>query len=429
MATILLVGVFVLLLLLGVPVALAMLASSIVNIFYMSLAGLPLPSIIVAERMLSSVNSFPLLAVPFFILAGVIMNRAELTAQLVNVSRAFVGHFHGGTAQCNVLASILFSGISGSASADAAAIGSMLIPTMKREGYPAGFAVGITAASATIGPIIPPSIAMIIYGTMTNISVAALFLAGIIPGLLIAAALMVISAVLSRRHSYPRLERVPWRERLGIAWRALPALFAPLIILGGIVSGIYTATEAGVIACVYGLFVGLFVYRRLKIRHLPRLLAEAVEITAIPVFILAAASIFGWLLTYNGFGTLVVGQFEAMNLSALGMLFALVAMLLVIGLFLEGLAAMIIFVPVFMPFIPAFGFDPIHFAMIVIVTILVGTVTPPVGLQLYIASAIGGTKIHEVVVWPFVFSMIAVVVLMVLIPQMTTSMPRLFGLI
>lgn len=429
MTIILLLVVFLVLLLFGVPVALAMLASSIVNIFYMAATGLPLPSIIVAERMLSSINSFPLLAVPFFILAGVIMNRAGLTAQLVNVSRSFVGHFHGGTAQCNVLASILFSGISGSASADAAAIGSMLIPTMKREGYPAGFAVGITAASATIGPIIPPSIVMIIYGTMTNLSIGALFLAGIIPGIMIGGSLMAITAVMSRRNSYPFLPRVPWRDRLCVAWRALPALFAPVIILGGIVSGLYTATEAGVIACVYGLFVGLFVYRELKIRHLPQLLAEAVEITAIPVFILASASIFGWLLTFNGFGRIIVGLFEAMNLSPLGMLFALVLLLLLIGLFLEGLAALIIFVPVFMPFIPAFGYDPIHFAMIIIVTILIGTVTPPVGLQLYIASAIGGTKIHEVVVWPFVFAMIAVVVLMVLVPQITTFLPRALGYI
>ena len=191
MAIILLLGAFAVLLLFGVPVAVAMLMASIMNVLYLQAMGMPLPSVIVAERMLSSINSFPLLAVPFFIFAGVIMNRAGLTAQLVNVSRAFVGHFRGGTAQCNVLASIFFSGISGSASADAAAIGSMLIPSMKREGYPPGFAVGITAASATIGPIIPPSIVMIIYGTMTNLSIGALFLAGVVPGFLIGAALMV----------------------------------------------------------------------------------------------------------------------------------------------------------------------------------------------------------------------------------------------
>lgn len=428
MAIALLLGVFALLLVLGVPVALAMLAASILNILYLGIAGLPLPPVVVAERMLSSINSFPLLAVPFFIFAGVIMNRAGLTAQLVNVSRAFVGHFHGGTAQCNVLASVLFSGISGSASADAAAIGSMLIPTMKREGYPAGFSVGITAASATIGPIVPPSIVMIIYGTMTNLSIGALFLAGVLPGLTIGLALMVMVAIMSRRNHYPRLERVSWRGRGVAIWRGLPALIAPFIIIGGIVSGLYTATEAGVIACVYGLFVGLFVYGELKLAHLPRLLAEAVETTAIPVFILASASIFGWLLTFHGFGRILVGFLQDLGLPSTAMLFALVAMLLIIGLFVEGLAALIIFVPVFMPLIPVFHFDPIQFALIIIVTILIGTVTPPVGLQLYIASAIGGTKLHEVVIWPFVAAMILVVVLMVLFAPVTTYLPRAFGL-
>jgi len=425
MAILLLLGVFLVLLFAGVPVAVAMLASSIVNLIYMGLAGLALPPIVVAERVLTSINSFPLLAVPFFIFAGVIMNRGGLTMQLVNVARAFVGHFHGGTAQCNVLASILFSGISGSASADAAAIGSMLIPTMKREGYPPGFAVGITAASATIGPIIPPSVVMIIYSAMTGLSIGALFLAGILPGLAIGMALMLIVAIMARRQHFPRQARTPWRERGWIALRAVPALIAPVIIVGGIVTGLYTATEAGVVACVYGVAVGLFVYRELRPSELPALLAEAVETAAIPVFILACASIFGWLLTFHGFGPMIVGAFQALNLSPTAMMLTLVALLLVIGLVIEGLAALIIFVPVFMPLIPAFGFDPIHFGLVVIVTVLIGTVTPPVGLQLYIASAIGRTRLQDIVVWPFVFAMIAVVVLMVLIEPMATWLPRL----
>lgn len=423
MAIVLLLGAFLVFLFSGVPVAVAMLAASIINLIYLNLTGLPLPPIVVAERILSSINSFPLLAVPFFIFAGVIMNRGGLTAQLVNVARAFVGHFHGGTAQCNVLASILFSGISGSASADAAAIGSMLIPTMKREGYPAGFAVGITAASATIGPIIPPSVVMIIYSAMTNLSVGALFLAGIFPGLAIGVALMVIVAIMSRRQGFPRQARTPWGERSRVALRAIPALVAPVIIVGGIVTGLYTATEAGVVACVYGIAVGLFVYRELRPSDLPSLLAEAVETAAIPVFILACASIFGWLLTFHGFGPMIVGTFESLNLSPTMMMLTLVLLLLVIGLVIEGLAALIIFVPVFMPLIPAFGFDPIHFALIIIVTILIGTVTPPVGLQLYIASAIGRTRLQDVVVWPFVFAMTLVVILMVLYQPMVTFLP------
>ena len=417
----LLLGVFLALLLLGVPVAVAMLCSSIINILIIGI-----PPVIASERVLSSINSFPMLAVPFFILAGVIMNLGGLTAQLVNVSRAFVGHFYGGTAQVNVLASIFFSGISGSASADAAAIGSMLIPTMKREGYDPGFSVGITAASATIGPIIPPSVVMIIYGSMTNLSIGALFLAGILPGLTIGVLLMVVVAFISRRRDYPRRDKMPWSQRLKTVWRGIPALIAPLIIVGGIITGLYTPTEAGVVACIYGLLVGLFVYRELKLRMLPSLLAEAIETTAIPIFILASASIFGWLLTFHGLGTMVADYFASLNMTSTMMLFALVGLLLIIGLLIEGLAALIIFVPVFMPLIPAFQFDEVHFALIIIVTILIGTVTPPVGVQLYIAAAIGRVRLQEIVIWPFVLAMIAVVALMILFPQFVVFLPHTF---
>ncbi len=420
MALILLLGVFLVLLFAGLPVATAMLAASIVNILFIGL-----PPVLAAERMLGSINSFPLLAVPFFVLAGTIMNRGGLTRRLVDVSRAFVGHFYGGTAQVNVLASIFFSGISGSASADAAAIGSMLIPTMKKEGYDAGFAVGITAASATIGPIIPPSIVMIIYSSMTGLSIAALFVAGILPGLAIGVALMAIVALISRRRNYPRRSKMPWRQRFCVIWGAIPALMAPLIILGGIISGLYTPTEAGVIACVYGLFVGFFVYRELTLADLVPLLAEAVEITAIPVFILATASIFGWLLAFHGFGQIIVDFLTGLGLGRIGLLLVIVLMLLLIGLVIEGLAALIIFVPVFMPMIPAFGLNDLHFALIVIVTILIGTVTPPVGLQLYIAAAIGKTSLSEIVVWPFIFAMVGVVMVMVLFPQFVVFLPNL----
>lgn len=418
---ILLLSIFLLLLFFGVPVATAMLFSSIINIFYIGL-----PPILVAERLLGSVNSFPLLAVPFFIFAGVIMNKGGLTLRLVDVSRAFVGHFHGGTAQVNVLASIFFSGISGSASADASAIGSMLIPTMKKEGYDAGFSVGITAASATIGPIIPPSVVMVIYSAMTNMSIASLFLAGIVPGLAIGLSLMIIVSIISRIKGYPRQEKMLWKLRIFAIWNALPALFAPIIIIGGIMSGLYTATEAGVVACVYGLIIGIFVYKEIKLKDFKNLLGEAVETAAIPIFILASASIFGWLLTFHGLGDLLVDFLFALNLNKISLLFVIVVILFLIGLVIEGLAALIIFVPVFMPLIPAFDLNPLHFALIIIITILIGTVTPPVGLQLYIASAIGKTRLSEVVVWPFIFAMIAVVFLIIVFPEITIFIPKYF---
>lgn len=407
----------------GVSVATSMLAASILDVLVFGL-----PNIVVAERMVNSINSFPLLAVPFFILAGVIMNRGGLTKEMVEVSKAFVGHFRGGTAQVNVTANMILSGVSGSASADCAAIGSMLIPTMVREGYPKGFSVGITAAASCIGPIIPPSIIMVIYGSMTNLSIGRLFLAGALPGIAIGLALMTVVWYMARRQGFPRHPKVPWSQRLQVTVRAIPALLAPAVILGGIITGYYTATEAGVVACVYGLAVGLFVYREIKLNDVMSILLEAVEMTAIPVFILATASIFGFLLTIHGFGPIVVDYLKSLNLGASELLLAIVFLLLLVGMFVEGLAALLIFVPVFMPLVPAFGLDHIHFALVVIVTILIGTITPPVGLQLYIASAIGGIQIDEATVWPFIGAMVFVVLVMVFFPPLVTFVPNLvFG--
>jgi C4-dicarboxylate transporter DctM subunit len=414
-----LLAVFLGLLLAGINVATAMLLASIIHII-----SLGLPGVIVAERLLSAINTFPLLAVPFFILGGAVMNQAGLTKRLVDLSKAFVGHFHGGTAHVTVLASMFFAGISGSASADASAIGSILIPTMKKEGYDPGFAVGVTATAACIGPIIPPSLVMVIYGSMTNVSIGKLFLAGVFPGILIGFGLMGIVAVLSRKYNYPRHEKTPWAEKFKIMVRSIPALIAPLIIVGGITSGYYTATEAGVVACVYGVFVGFFVYRDLKIPMIKPLLEEAVVMTAVPIFILASASIFGWLLTYHGLGSLIMETINNFKLSPLMLLFALFTLFFILGLFLEGLAVMIIFVPVLMPLVPQFGYNEIHFALIIIITILIGTATPPFGLQLFICMAIGRVPMRQVIIWPFIFSMCVVTWAVILYPPITTWLPQ-----
>jgi tripartite ATP-independent transporter DctM subunit len=416
----LLLGTFLFMLLLGVPVAVAMLLSSIISILS---TGLPLT--IVAERLLSGVNSFTLLAVPFFILAAVIMNRGGLTRRLLGVARCFVGHFHGGTAQVDVLASIFFAGMSGSATADAASQGKMLIPHMEKEGYDLSFAAGITAASSTIGAIIPPSIAMIIYGSVTNISVGQLFLAGIVPGLAVGGALMVAVNVMSRRRGYPRSARMSWRESWPLIWRALPALLAPVIILGGIITGATTPTEAGVIACVYALFVSTIVYRELKLRDVMQVLAESVETASVPMFIIAAAASFGFVLTASGFGFIVQDVAQGITESPTVFLFLVVVLFLCVGLFVEATAAMLIFVPILMPLVSLYSLNPIQFAMIVIVTLLLGTITPPVGLQLYIVASIARISPFEVTVWPFVIVILVVVVGMVFFPGLATYLPSL----
>jgi C4-dicarboxylate transporter DctM subunit len=413
-----LVGIFLALLLSGANVATAMLLASIIDIISMGL-----PGAIVAERLLASINSFPLMAIPFFILGGVIMNQAGLTKRLVDLSRAFVGHLYGGTAHVTVLASMFFAGISGSASADASAIGSLLIPTMKKEGYHPGFAVGVTATAACIGPIIPPSIVMVVYGSITNVSIGKLFLAGVFPGILIGFGLMGIVAILSRKHNYPRHERIPWSEKLIALGRSIPALIAPLIIVGGIISGYYTATEAGVVACVYGIFVGFFVYGDLKIAMIKPLLQESVMMTAIPVFILASAQVFGWLLTYHGVGPLVIDAVRWLDLSPLMLLFAVFGLFFILGLFFEGMAVMIIFVPVLIPLVEQFSYHEIHFALIIIVTMLIGTATPPFGLQLFICMTIGRVRMGDVIIWPFIASMICVVLAFILYPPIVTWLP------
>jgi len=411
---------FILFLVLGASVASAMIVSAVLSLM---VNGLPMT--IMAERVLSGINSYTLLAVPFFIFAAVIMNRAGLTDRLLEVARCFVGHFRGGTAQVDVLASIFFAGMSGSATADAASQGRILIPHMKKEGYDAGFAAGVNSASATIGAIIPPSITMVIYGSVTNISVGALFLAGIIPGLLVGLALMTMVTFLSARRGYPRQPYMPWKDRWQPIFTAFPALLAPVIILGGIFTGATTPTEAGVVACVYGLFLGFFVYRELKVKDIMPLLAETVEATAVPVYIIGAGSVFGFALTMSGFGFMVQDMMAGLVQGPTAFLLVVIAIFMLVGLFVEGTAAMLIFVPVFMPIVQQFGIDQLQFAIIVIITLLIGTITPPVGLQLFIAADIAKLSVFKVDIWPFVAIMLVVVLAIVFAPGLVTWLPGL----
>jgi tripartite ATP-independent transporter DctM subunit len=409
---------FLLFLLLGTSVAAAMITSGLLSLL---VGGMPMT--IIAERVLSGINSYTLLAVPFFIFAAVIMNRGGLTDRLLGVARCFVGHFRGGTAQVDVLASIFFAGMSGSATADAASQGRILIPHMKKEGYDAGFAAGVNSASATIGAIIPPSITMVIYGSITNISVGALFLAGVVPGLVIGVGMMLVVAILAHRRGYPRAPRMRLQECVGPVLEALPALIAPIIILGGIFTGATTPTEAGVVACAYGLFLGFVVYRELTPKDILPILAETVEATAVPVFIIAAGSIFGFALTTSGFGFMVQDVLQEITTSPISLLLIVISIFMVVGLFVEGTAALLIFVPVFMPLVQLYAINEIQFAMIVIITVLIGTITPPVGLQLFIAADIAKISVFKVDVWPFVGIMLATVVALVFWPQIATLLP------
>lgn len=420
MEILLLFGGFVVLLVLGTTVASAMIIAATATLW---ISGLP--PIIAAERALGAINSYTLLAVPFFVFAAIIMNRGGLTERLFDVARCFVGHYRGGSAQVDVLASIFFAGMSGSATADAASQGRIMIPHMRGEGYGLGFAAGVNSASATIGAIIPPSITMVVYGAITNLSVGSLFLAGVLPGLSIGIGLMIAVWYLSIRRNYPRRDYVPWRNRWKPIVIALPALFAPVIILGGIFTGATTPTEAGVIACAYGLFLAVFVYRKIGLRDLGPLLAETVVASSVPLFIICAGSIFGFALTSSGFGFMVQNSITGLTDNPFIFMLIIVAIFMVVGLFVDGTTAKLIFVPLFAPLAGPYGIDPLQFAVVVVITILVGTITPPVGLQLFVSADIARISVFQVDVWPFVAIMMFVVLLLILFPGITTFLPGL----
>lgn len=421
MTLILLFGLFFALLALEIPVAFAMGLAAMTVLW-----TLDINLMLVPQRLFTCINSFPLMAVPFFILAGMIMNKGGITKRIVSFAQVLVGHFYGGLAQVNIMASMLFAGISGSCSADAAAIGSMVIPAMRRDGYDANFSVAVTATSATIGAIIPPSITMIIYSSITNLSIASLFAAGIVPGVLIGFALMAVVRFYAPRRGYKKGTRASFSAILRRGKEAIWAIIAPIIIVGGILTGVFTATEAGVVAVVYCFLVSTVIYREMTWSGIKEVLEEAAVLTSIPMLILAFASIFGWVLAHQMFSQVVFGALSVFGQNEHLVMLAIIIMLLIIGLFVEGLAALLIFTPVLMPVGAMFGWDPVHLALIIIMTTLIGTTTPPVGLQLFIASAIGKIPVMKVTfIWPFAGAMVLIVLLVAYIPELATFIPNL----
>ncbi|MEQ8298701.1 MAG: TRAP transporter large permease [Nitratireductor sp.] len=421
METIVLFSLLVGILLLGAPVSVAMILSSAA-----SLALSNLPVNVLAERLLGAINSYTLMAVPFFIAAAVIMNRSGVTRHILDFAACLIGHRRGGTAQVNVLASLFFSGMSGSATADVASQGRMLIPRMKQEGYDAPFAAGVTAAASIISSIVPPSIIMIIYGSVTNTSIGGLFFGGIIPGIILFVFLIAIVHVLSARRGYPKGERQSWKQTLPVMLRALPALFAPVLILGGIRFGMVTPTEAGVIACVYGLFLGTVVYREITPRSFVSIMEESVVATAVPMFIIASSASFGFALTVTGFGFMMNDVMTGITENPVLFMIITLLILFAVGLFLESTSALLIFVPLFAPLAQSYGIPDIQYGLLMIVALMLGTLTPPVGLQSFIASDIAGISIIKIDIWYFIAAILAVGLLIALFPSLTMLLPSTF---
>ena len=409
------------LLALGAPVAVAMAMSSLL---YVWLEG-KVPDVVVMHRMINGVDSFPLLAVPFFILAGNLMNTAGITNRIYDFAKALVGWMRGGLGQVNVGGSVIFAGMSGTAVADAGGLGTIEIKAMRDHGYDLDFAVGITAASSTIGPIIPPSLPMVIYGVMAGASIGQLFAAGFVPGLLMAAALMVMVAWYARRRNYPRDARFSVVVLGQTFIRAFLALLTPAIIIGGMMFGLFTPTEAAVAACVWALFLGVVVYRTLDLRRLIRVSFDTIETTAVVLFIVAAASIFAWILTT----TRITEHFAELVLSITTqpwvVLILINLIMLVAGCFLETIAAITILVPVFLPIIEKLGIDPVQFGVIMVLNLMIGLLTPPVGMVLYVLSRISGLPFERCVTAtaPFLLPLLLVLALITFIPALTLWLP------
>lgn len=414
--------VFIVLLFSGMPVAFAMAISGTLAVIGLG----EVSPLLISQRLFMSLNSFPLLAVPLFILAGELMNTGGITRRIINFSKALIGHMSGSLAQVNVVTNIIMAGFSGSATADAVAVGSIMLPAMKKDGYPPEFSAGLTASAACIGPIIPPSLVMVVYGAITGLSIGKMFLGGLIPGLLIGFALMILVNFYARKYNWPRGEKSTISKLLSTFMDAFLALLAPVIILGGIITGVTTATEAGVVAAVYAFIIGFFVYKEIHLRQIPKILSNAAMNTAVPIIIISCASVFGWILARQNFASSIANTLFGITTNPHIMYFLLICMLLVIGLFVEGMAALIIFTPILFPLGVQVGYDPIHFALIIIITIMIGTITPPVGLQLYVASSIAKVSISKVIIWPFVFVMVVVLLLTTYIPSLVTYLPSIF---
>ena len=380
----------------------------------------------------NGMDSFPLMAIPFFMLAGEMMNRGGITLRLVEFSQALVGHFRAGLAQVNILSSMLFAGLSGSAVADTSALGSMLIPAMEKEGYTRKFAAAVTAASSVIGPIIPPSGIMIIYAYVMEQSVAALFLAGIVPGVLVGAGLMTVTNVMARRNpdGFPGLKRrATWPEKGQASLKAFFPLLTPVIILGGILGGIFTPTEASAVAVAYAAVVSLFILKEMTWRDLPDVLGKAALISSVVLLLVGAALAFKTVVALSHAPEALAELILSLSSNPLVLLLLINLLLFIVGMFLDAGPAIIILGPILGPIFTSLGVDPVHFAIIMSVNLTVGLATPPMGLVLFVASSVSGERVETIAraILPFLAVEIFVIFLITYIPAISLAVPRFFG--
>lgn len=411
---------------LGLPIGLSMLASSI---GYLLVTGQDMG--IAAEQLLQGLNnSYTLLAIPLFILAAEIMNMGSLTDRLLSFCNAIVGRFRGGLGHVNIMSSLIFSGMSGSAIADAAGVGRMVINMMTRDGrYTPAYAATVTAASAVIGPIIPPSIPLVLYGLISDASIGYLFMAGIVPGLILGAVLMAMNAYIARVRDFPVEQAVPMRELPGITFRALPALMMPVVLLGGIYSGVMTPTEAAAVAALYALVISIVLYRSVSLRGAyDALLSSGRSMASIGILI-SGAMVFNYVVTKENIPVTVSQFLSGMDLSAMGFLLIVNLILLVLGGLLEGGTILLVIVPILIPTAKLLGIDMVHFGLVVTVNLMIGLITPPYGLLLFIMANITGESIKRIVTesLPFLAVMIGALMFITYVPDAVLWLPRMMG--
>lgn len=419
-------GMFALLLVLRVPIALSIALAAIATAFYL---GIPLP--IVGQRMVAGLDSFTLLAIPFFILAGEIMGAGGMSQRLIGLANLLVGWLRGGLAMMNIAASAFFGALSGSSVADVSAIGSILIPMMKKKGYDTDYSVGVTVAGAAQAVMIPPSHNLIIYSLAAGgVSIGALFTAGIVPGLLLGFALMIVAYTLAVRRGYPTEERLPAREIPKIVWEGLLGLLTPVIIIGGIVSGIFTATESAAIACVYAFLVTFLIYREIPLSETVNILKKTFLTLSIVLFIIAAASAFGYMLAFLQVPAMVTNALISISDSRVVILLLINVLLLGLGAIMDMAPLILIMTPILLPVAESIGMDPVHFGIMMLLNLSIGLITPPVGNVLFVGCAIGKISMERVMpgVIPFYLPMIVALLLITFVPALVLTLPRLLGL-
>lgn len=418
--------VFFVLLIVGVPIAFSMGLSSLAALaLYM-----PNASITIVSKMFGGLDSFSLMAIPYFLLAGNLMDAAGISRQLVEFAELLVGKIKGGLAMAAVVSGVIFAGVSGSNAADTSAIGSIMIPAMREKGYEDSWSCALISTTGILGPIIPPSILAILYSTATGLSVGALFVAGIIPGLILAAGLLFFCYSYAKKKNFQHstVDKRTRREVIQILLVALPALLMPAIIIGGILTGYFTATESASVACIYAVLYG-FISRKLTIKNLWHALRESVKTACKLMLIISLASLFGWILSVTGFPAKLVSFISGFTSSKYIIMLLMVILLLIIGCFMETIAALTILVPVLHPLAAAYGISNIQFSMLFIVTLLIGAITPPVGVNLYITSGIAGIRFADTLKYlpQFIILATIVAVLLVFVPGVTTWLPGLIG--